>query len=535
MGSEGDGADSGISCSRCGHVLAGDFHTPISPVPQLINTVGIPPSDKERQDIRNTISQTEQDIYLIYEDIDRLEGVLSSLVRKLGALEQHLQTHKNLLSPIQKLPVEILSEIFLCVHDPFSWHIHDDLSLLKTAMLPGQVCHSWRTVALTTPELWSSIILPITRRMPTSIFKLTSTRLERSGGSPLSLAINGALTEHGDIHPLLDTIAAASHRWKHIDLDQQLFQYDVLRKAKENLPVLESLTLSHYQGHGYAWARDVFESAPRLRTVVLLKGIQVNEIALPWHQLTHLELSVVMEHELLSLLQKCPNLQECIVSVNSWGSSSDPSMTYVRHDSLRSLNINVLHNLQSFTCPLDFLELPTLSTLCCTDRDDPDAPDRLTEFIARSSPTLLHLNLTMGYLTSESIVHIFQLTPLLETVSLRGPSGASVTREVLIRLTAGDPSNADHGVLLPNLWSFGLDDLHHLCDRASFADMVESRWRQISLIDPSIPDHTTGLRRVFFNFEDVFRRGLMDLDTFCRFKCFRDEGLRILTPNWKKL
>ncbi|KIM76288.1 hypothetical protein PILCRDRAFT_24370, partial [Piloderma croceum F 1598] len=61
--------------------------------------------------------------------------------------------HTALVAPISCLPHEVLSEIFLCYNDSFS--------SFRRPLRLGSVCSRWRTIALSTPRLWTSFVLTI--------------------------------------------------------------------------------------------------------------------------------------------------------------------------------------------------------------------------------------------------------------------------------------------------------------------------------------------------------------------------------------
>ncbi|KAF8608594.1 hypothetical protein BDV93DRAFT_541080 [Ceratobasidium sp. AG-I] len=104
----------------------------------------------------------------------------------------------NLLAPIENLPLEILSDIFLlahpsCVHDFPSNH---DLALLC-------VCRSWREIALGMPKLWSHIDLMFDGEHADAYFKRASVRIERSAGAVLHVDIRLPAISRGPVELLV--------------------------------------------------------------------------------------------------------------------------------------------------------------------------------------------------------------------------------------------------------------------------------------------------------------------------------------------
>ncbi|KIM75160.1 hypothetical protein PILCRDRAFT_79293, partial [Piloderma croceum F 1598] len=82
--------------------------------------------------------------------ISRLDLQINDLLNRRRALCNYRQMLVTLLSPIRRLPHELLGEIFrYCL--PRNYH---KKGAHKAVMLPSHVCKHWRDVALSTPTLW---------------------------------------------------------------------------------------------------------------------------------------------------------------------------------------------------------------------------------------------------------------------------------------------------------------------------------------------------------------------------------------------
>ncbi|THU75287.1 hypothetical protein K435DRAFT_619767, partial [Dendrothele bispora CBS 962.96] len=80
-----------------------------------------------------------------------LETAISVLKYKRARLEGHITTCRSLLSPVRRLPWEILTLVFLFLCGEPRW---GDASLIPPAFQLSQVCASWRELALNTPTIW---------------------------------------------------------------------------------------------------------------------------------------------------------------------------------------------------------------------------------------------------------------------------------------------------------------------------------------------------------------------------------------------
>ncbi|KAF8628064.1 hypothetical protein AX17_006067 [Amanita inopinata Kibby_2008] len=147
-----------------------------------------PPTQDSIRDARNALQSTRQSITELTAQIQAAEVTLAQIVqdskrnitnmmsRKAQLEATELQTLAY-LSPIRKLPSELLRDIFL-------WNFEE---YPCCAWVLSAVCASWRRLALQTPKLWSKIRLITTQQSSADTVRLW---LERSGTSvPLDIEI----------------------------------------------------------------------------------------------------------------------------------------------------------------------------------------------------------------------------------------------------------------------------------------------------------------------------------------------------------
>ncbi|KAJ7189061.1 hypothetical protein C8R46DRAFT_1341664 [Mycena filopes] len=204
-------------------------------------------------------------------------------------------------SLFRRLPTELLAEIFdLCV--PLGQEVVSDTTtptdeverLAKKYLLQlAQVCSHWHSVAMGTPDLWSSIVIDTgvwssSSLSSQTLLKLVASSLQRGAECPLTLRV---AVDHGDPNEasVLKLISEHSHRWRraHMWIDSRSFQF--LARAKGNLGRLRSLKLMS-PGPGSrndASTNDIFQVAPRLSAITLCDWHDEVPI-LPWRQLLHL-------------------------------------------------------------------------------------------------------------------------------------------------------------------------------------------------------------------------------------------------------
>ncbi|KAK7065069.1 hypothetical protein R3P38DRAFT_2595464 [Favolaschia claudopus] len=209
--------------------------------------------------------------------------------------------NKLVISPIHKLPNELLMEIFCQCH-PF-WS-------LQTALWLSQVCRRWRQLAHATPALW-------TRQPPLQLRQgeahtresiLTiKTYLERSRSFPISLRLRCSSWDTEIPPALADVLLLGAPRWRHL----VLWDCPPVLQALAKLPggtlnTIQTVTLRGY-GADEMPAASAFLCAPLLRKVTLdIEHIQ--KFPMPWAQLTHLELEQANFALCLNILLQGTNL-----------------------------------------------------------------------------------------------------------------------------------------------------------------------------------------------------------------------------------
>lgn len=128
--------------------------------------LGDPSSATFARQVKGCISVAES-------NIARLDAQIQDLTRLRDQERELISALTPLIAPIRKLPVELLTEIFLLAVDTTEdW--------FASALVVSQVCAHWRQVACATPHLWNGeIALDLTK--PRSDAYLATTKPFSSG------------------------------------------------------------------------------------------------------------------------------------------------------------------------------------------------------------------------------------------------------------------------------------------------------------------------------------------------------------------
>ncbi|TFK38340.1 hypothetical protein BDQ12DRAFT_630766, partial [Crucibulum laeve] len=101
------------------------------------------PSDEQLEELSSFISSK----------LPELER-LSAAANQYKELKEIVDAHQALLSPIRRVPEEILAQIFIFCLPTDRCAV---MNVREPPLLLGRVCSQWRDIAVRTPRLWSSI------------------------------------------------------------------------------------------------------------------------------------------------------------------------------------------------------------------------------------------------------------------------------------------------------------------------------------------------------------------------------------------
>ncbi|KAJ6524283.1 hypothetical protein DFH09DRAFT_1189779 [Mycena vulgaris] len=180
----------------------------------------------------------------------------------------------------------------------------------------GQICRTWREIAVSTPSLWRAIGSDLdgdSTRSYTTQLQVLETWLERSSASPLSIALHYYMRHiHADIQPILAALFTHNLRLETMDLFLPFL--DMVLLSSRPMPLLCALTLGLSDDDLERTDRVVvFDQAPNLTNVTLHPSFDPFHLILPWWQITTLRGMCLLENELLEIMRLAGNVIHCSV------------------------------------------------------------------------------------------------------------------------------------------------------------------------------------------------------------------------------
>ncbi|KAJ7157478.1 hypothetical protein C8R46DRAFT_1114619 [Mycena filopes] len=389
------------TCPQCGasrHVAAElpPRNLPAESRPDLTSllTTNDPPDEPEIPYILDIISTAQDRITALDPEIRALQTRLAQLVRERDETAEHLRRHRALVSPLRRIPLELLCEIFVLSVDA-----SDDVERAEVPWHLGHICQTWRRSALAYPHLWTDITIR-------DALAPIEAQLLRSGSAPLTVRWSGI--ENTGNPGLADLIIPHCGRWRRLKIhSHRLDDSDALEwlnRAKGHLDQLTTLEIIDGAG---AVIPDIFLAAPNLHCI-LLNDAEFAEscpaLTLPWAQLTHYRGKCMLQ-----FFEAAQNLQVC-----SFGDGFDDD------DLARSNSLITLPWLRRLSIPVSRsvsrLKAPVLDELAFS-YSWPQSLPSIISFLDRSCASLTKLVLFYCTIGLEFII-FFEALPALTDLFL---------------------------------------------------------------------------------------------------------------------
>ena len=286
--------------------------------------------------------------------INKLCNQLAPLIKTRHRKYTEFEKCEAVLSPLRRLPPEIIREIFTYLYDPSPSDPRVESHHLRRPRLQDMpwvvswVCRLWRSVALDLSCMWTNIRVG-TVRQPFMHPRLC-TLIERAREQRLSVSFARGWA-YPDLHSL-ETILSTCYRWRYLHLDRN---FDFIAPVRGKLQSLEVLQLditgiifnqeeSPLVNEGVP---NGLESLPSLHTVITWPEVCLMASWLPRFKITYLNLAegpvVISSTQLRKILSTFPNIKHLNTKApSSGGGSSDPTLNSpLEYKSLETLTIHI--------------------------------------------------------------------------------------------------------------------------------------------------------------------------------------------------
>ena len=263
---------------------------------------------------------------------------------------RRLRSKFNSLSPINQLPAEIKTEIFHRTLGPLASSKETEEG--ETPFFLGKICQSFRYFVWSTPILWTTIRLWLTKARYKAQTDLLRDWLSRTANYPISFSLDTIeslkpWTSHPPVE-ILTLLASVSPQWKEVrfllpDTAYQCFHANP--GVEKALPLLTAAT-------AYLTIERQLDisMAPQLSDLHL-DNFALPDILAPWHQLRELSIDSCTMDEIRLIFSNAPLIIRCTfkeIDQEMWEDPLDLKL-FRRHVSvlehLEYLELNFCHEL----------------------------------------------------------------------------------------------------------------------------------------------------------------------------------------------
>lgn len=418
---------------------------------RLPENTNYPLPEIQKREIQAAILAEEEDIRAIDAEISQVQSAApgDDLQSRRSMKKDLVAFMKILVSPMKELPNEIIARIFQqyaygplpepnCVYPSPPWYL-------------GHICSRWRGVALSTPSLWNFFFVELTGGdLSSRSFDIAKHLLLRTGQSQFSCVAFQNDPDSAAVARLFDLFSLHSNRLRSLDIDGLRGISSLAGIPQVPFKSLEVLDLSFYEPNDtsadviHPSLNPLFIDTPCLRRVSILLEMDRGSshplsLPLPWHQLTHLNVSnygLPNFHSTHTLLLQCPNLTNCNIDIPE-DIHSPVDLPIINLQRLGSLSLTSKGQ-RMYGQLLQYLKVPCLKrlTLVSEQPESSWSSDDVVDLLKRSACKLEALKCSL-YLSKIFLLDILDETPSLQRLSI----GSS---EMLPGIVEGMMWNACH-------------------------------------------------------------------------------------------
>ncbi|KAJ7654609.1 hypothetical protein DFH06DRAFT_1416375 [Mycena polygramma] len=428
-----------------------------------------PPEGSDLAFIHSVVSETEEHLKCLDDGIAKLQKTL----KQLQEARLSLSRYRAILSPLRRLPTEVLGEIF-------SWtsptvidrRARNKLDVGASPWVLTHINARWREIALATPSLWSLIVISYSEECDAaSAYPLASTEahLQRSQTHALKIHFHSDPDTDSDAQiRMFDLLSRHASRWEELSLGLAGDLVLSLLALRDRISSLRRLWI-YWNEEEFARVDsiDVFETAPCLLDAGVFNEFRFISCALPVHQLTRYEMDCSWQTH-RAVLKQATRLVEARIDIDFRDGPWPGRDGSIDLPALQRLHVSEAE-------VLDYLQVPALEELSIWVDVDTSDLTHVNSLLDRSACTLRSLcldGLPDVYSTTQILRRLSHLTEL--AVLVTETEASSEVNDLISTLTL----DAASAVVAPQLRGVfvGCVGFEDYIDFQLFLEMLKSRW-----------------------------------------------------------
>ncbi|KAF7371151.1 F-box domain-containing protein [Mycena sanguinolenta] len=470
---------------------------------RLLNT-NEPPDDSDSEFVCSVILEADVRLACLDDEISKLQDKLTQLQDERASLSKYLTRNKAILSPLRRMPPELLGEIF-------SWTLPSMKEIWARkhylADSPWVLSHtsgSWRMVSLSIPSLWSRVAIDYSLEEEEYSLPLVEAQIRRAQ----NLKVHFYASRESDSHrqrQMFEVLSKHSLQWEELSIGITSDMVPLLAALCGQLSSLKRLWIQWDDGEaenleGAVQSINCFQTAASLVEFGFCNQSNFGPVSLPTHQLTRIQLDGPWEDH-RGVLKLAPNLIEARLRFENYDEPQAELIDLLHLRRLRLSNPKALDNLRA----------PALEELSFwVPPNQPPDVQAIQAFTDRSACPLRRLSLG-GFPDAQTTIQMLQkFAFIIELVIIIDDPDAEQEIDLLISsLTISQDT-----VVAPHLHSlfFGCEEDSRI-DYKMYLEMLKSRF---------------GARSALRNAALLAERRRIDRETLRGLDALRGDGMDLL-------
>ncbi|KAJ7147719.1 hypothetical protein C8R43DRAFT_1010485, partial [Mycena crocata] len=146
--------------------------------------------------LRSAVPQTDAMLALLGAEISQLRDLLSGLEAEHASLSRYLAQNCTILSPLQRMPPEVLGEIFSGTLSPASdAREHQKFQITDSPWILTHINRRWRVIAISNPSLWSRVVISYRPHInPSRLYPIAMVQTHTARAQKLKIHFYGCQT-----------------------------------------------------------------------------------------------------------------------------------------------------------------------------------------------------------------------------------------------------------------------------------------------------------------------------------------------------
>ncbi|KAJ7609311.1 hypothetical protein DFH06DRAFT_1308894 [Mycena polygramma] len=283
---------------------------------------------------KSTISKIDEHMAELDAEIERLQEKMRELQDERALLSEYRHQNHGVLSPVRRIPPEVLGEIF-------SW-TGRKMRMKDSPWLFTYVSQYWRTVAVSHSKLWSLVAIKYQPETDPSAYPLAMAETQLARAKKLKIQFSGCQTSNAGLQTeMFRYLSKHASRWEELSLVLTSDLYPILNNLRGRVPSLCRVSIKWDREESQAGADSIsfLESTPALVDADVLNNHRYVPVSLPAQQLTRYCLDAPWEiHE--AILKLTFNLVEARIAVKFDANPFPESGGTIELSSLRRLYVS---------------------------------------------------------------------------------------------------------------------------------------------------------------------------------------------------